>query len=238
MLSQKYNSVRYDYDTEFSCESSGCDSEGICRCGHITNTRVISVDVCRLTDEIYDQFVPQDLKSRKRDMKISQILYGGETVDKYCINRILSNNRAWDVNAWEVNVCGGYYGDEIDDVVIDSQILEKINSQCKVLFELKTISEKIKYVLNLEYGYILDELKDVDFEIVSIYKSDIIFKKLNQNHIYNCKSEDLEHYSEKNYTLPRGIIRGHQDDYKIIDGFHRIIATSDRSKFEVFKVKN
>jgi hypothetical protein len=48
--------------------------------------------------------------------------------------------------------------------------------------------------------------------------------------------EDLSHYSISNYDLPRGIVRGEIDNYKIIDGFHRIISSEDKKPFGVFRV--
>jgi len=101
---------------------------------------------------------------------------------------------------------------------------------------LQSLSDKLKFCLNLEYGHILPELKTVDFEIISIYKTDIDFKKLNQEHIESCKQEDLTHYSSHNYSLPRGIVKRKGDTYTIVDGYHRIIAT-DQKAFEVFLVR-
>ena len=237
MLKLDYTySTNYDYHTEHSCESSGCYDEGICRCGHIVDACVNSVDLSSLTQEIYSQFMPENGKTRKRESRISEILYGGEIVDKYCIYRILVINKVFDTGYWEVNICGGYYGQEIDDVTIDASLLFKINEQCEKLFQLETLSEKLRYVLELEYGFLLDDVKDCEFELISIYKNHIDFKKLNQNHINNVKMEDLDHYNPSKYELPRGIVRGDIDNYKIIDGFHRIIASGDKKPFGVFRV--
>jgi len=228
----------YDYNTEHFCDSSGCYDEGICRCGKIKDAYVDSINLSRLTEEIYSQFITGDKKTKRRDIRISEILYGGEIVDKYCIYRILAINKAYDASYWEVNICGGYYGQEIDDVTIDVYILNIINDQCVKLFQLETLSEKLRYVLELEYGFLLDDVKDCDFELISIYKNYIDFKKLNQNHITNVKMEDLSHYDSSNYELPRGIVRGEIDNYKIIDGFHRIIAADGNIPFNVFRIKN
>ena len=237
MLKLDYTySTDYNYHTEHSCESSGCYDEGICRCGQIEDTYVNSVNLSSLTREIYFQFIPENVKSRKRETRISEILYGGPIVDQYCIYRILVINKAFDTSYWEVNICGGYYGQEIDDVTIDASILFKINEQCEKLFQLETLSEKLRYVLELEYGFLLDDVKDCEFELISIYKNHIDFKKLNQNHINNVKMEDLSHYNISNYDLPRGIVRGEIDNYKVIDGFHRIIASDDKNSFVVFRV--
>jgi hypothetical protein len=243
MLKNDYYAPKYDYNTEYSCEQSGCHEEGICRCGRINDAHVESVDLSYLTIEIYDQLVPSNSKSKKRDSRISQLLYGGELVDKYCIYRILSINKVWNTDLWEVNTSGGYYGDEVDNVTLDISVLSKVSTQCSKVFELSTLRDKLLYVIELEYGYILEDLKDCDFEIISIYKSYIDFKKLNQNHIKNVKMEDLDHYSNNNYDLPRGIVRGDStgwvpmDNYKIVDGFHRIIAAHDKKPFQVFCVK-
>lgn len=237
MLKSNYTySVKYDYDTEFSCENSGCYEEGICRCSRIVNACVNSVDLSQLTEDIYSQFIPQDNKSKKRDKKISQILYGGEIIDKYCIYRILSINRVFLSDIWSISTVSGYYGDEIDSVNMDNNFLSKINLQCEILFEFETLSEKLKYVLELEYGYVLNDIKSSNFELISIYKNHIDFKKLNQNHIKNVKMEDLEHYSYTNYALPRGIVRGEIDNYQIVDGYHRIIASNEKIPFTVFRV--
>lgn len=242
MLKNNYYAPQYDYNTEYSCEESGCHEEGICRCGRIVDAHVESVDLTYLTTEIYDQLIPSDKKSKKRDTKLSELLYGGEIVDKYCIYRILSINKVWNTDLWEVNKSGGYYGDEIDSVTLDIVTLSKVSNQCSKIFEFTTLRDKLLYVIELEYGFILDELKDCDFELIKIYKNHIDFKKLNQNHIKNVKMEDLDHYSIDNYDLPRGIVRGDStgwvpmDNYKIVDGYHRIIAASDKKSFEVFRV--
>jgi hypothetical protein len=221
----------------YSCETSGCDEEGICRCGKIVDEHVMSVDLSLVTDEIYDQLFPRENQSDKRENILSEIFYGGEKVDKYCIYRILAINESYYPENWRVNISGGYYGDEIDGITMDLEMYKKINEQCQKLKELTTLKDKINYVIFLEYGHLLEDLKNVDYELVAIYKNHIDFKKLNQNHIKNVKMKDLDHYSYTNYILPRGIVRGDTDNYKIVDGYHRIIAIDSKIPFLVFRVK-
>ena len=153
MLKNNYYAPQYDYNTEYSCEESGCHEEGICRCGRIVDAHVERVDLTYLTTEIYDQLIPSDKKSKKRDTKLSELLYGGEIVDKYCIYRILSINKVWNTNLWEVNKSGGYYGDEIDSVTLDIVTLSKVSTQCSKIFEFTTLRDKLLYVIELEYGF-------------------------------------------------------------------------------------
>ena len=237
MLNNDFSSsVGYDYDREYFCESNGCDREGICRCSSINNITIDTINLSNLTDNIYYQLNGNPSKSQKRDLKISTILYGGEIVDKYCIYRLLVYYKVFDTESWSIDVVGGYYGEEIGDVSIDSPLFKRLQSSILELGGLQSLSDKLKFCLNLEYGHILPELETVDFEVISIYKTYIDFKKLNQEHIENCKQEDLTHYSSQNYSLPRGIVKRKGDTYTIVDGYHRIIAT-DQKAFEVFLVK-
>lgn len=237
MLKLEYtDSLLIHYKTENSCESSGCYDEGICRCGRIEDAYVHSVNLSQVTESIYSQFLSSDRKAREREIRIAEILYGGEIVDKYCIYRILVINKVFDTNYWKVNICGGYYGQEVEDGTISGALLFKINDQCQTMFRLETLSQKLRYVLELEYGFLLDDVKDCQFELISIYKSHIDFKKLNQNHIKNVKMEDLSYYDPSQYLLPRGIVRGEIDNYKIVDGFHRIISSIEKKPFGVFRV--
>jgi len=237
MLSNSFQySVVYNYDVEYSCHESGCDEEGICRCSRIYDARVTKVDIELLTNEIHNQLVDTTSLQGKRDIRLSEIFYGGPEVDKYCINRIITHYRLWNADNWEVKVSCGYYGDEIDDVILNDIIFEQVSKDCCDMIQLDTVGDKLRLVLTLEYGYLLDDIQVVDFDVIDITKDQIDFKKLNQNHIGNVQSEDLSFYKTDNYDLPRGIVRKSGDKYKIVDGFHRIIAI-DKKTFKVFCIK-
>lgn len=239
MLKNRFWSVDYEYDSCYNCEEYGCYSEGICRCRRITDARVHNLNIESITDEIYSSLVDTSSLSGKREQKLNQILYGGISVDKYCIARILSHYKLYDESNWKVEVCGDYYGDEIEGVSIYSTLFKKLESSLLSLMELNTLSDKIKFVLTLEYGYLLDDLKDCDFELITIDKDDIDLSSSNKIHIELVKKEmsvnGLSHY--KNISLPKGVVRKFNQKYKIVDGYHRIIA-NDLEEFEVFCVKN
>ncbi len=235
MLKLNYNCVDYDYNTSRDCETSGyCDS--ICRCSKIVDIKIESVNLSSLTEEIYSQLEPSSKKSKKRNLKLANLLYGGDTVDKYCINRILTAHKAWDENYWNVGVENGYYGEEIGEVTIDTGLIAKISNDVDAMYKLETLTDKIKYVVNLEYGYLNNTIANAEFELIAIFKNDIEFKKLNQNHINDIKSKDTSYYNDENYYYPKGIVKKSGNMYKIIDGFHRIL-TSESKKIEVFCIK-
>ena len=241
MLENRFNYViDYDYETEYSCEDSGCHSEGICRCGRIYNVEVTPVDIMKLTTHIYESLVDNS-KAGLRQQKLNQLFYGGKVVDEYCINRILSYHKLYESRNWNIEITGGYYGDEIGNVTMNDIIFKLINSECQKLMELEILSEKIKLVLSLEYGYLLPDLEGKNFEIINITKSDIDFQSLNQNHIRLVNEEKelngLSHYNSSSYSLPRGVVRKFGSQYKIVDGFHRMIGYDGAKSFSVFAIK-
>ena len=241
MLENRFNYViDYDYEQEYSCEDSGCDQEGICRCGRIYDVTINSVDITKLTDFIYESLIDNS-KAGKRQQKLNQLFYGGEVIDKYCINRIISHYKLYETRNWNVEIEGGYYGDETGDVTMSQIVFDLVHSECQKLMELETLSEKIKLVLSLEYGYLLPDLENKDFEIVNITKSDIDFKSLNQNHIRLVNEEKelngLSHYNSSSYHLPRGVVRRFGNQFKIVDGFHRMIGYDGAKSFSVFAIK-
>ena len=237
MLRNSYTySVEYDSDTTYSCEESGCYEEGICRCGQISNAAVTYVDILKLTVDIYDQLVDTSSTQGKRESRLAELFYGGPEVDRYCIHRILTRHKVWDTNNWTVGVSGGYYGDEIGDISLNDIVFKQVSKDCYDMLQFSSIGDKLRFVLSLEYGYLLGDIQQADFEIVEITKDDIDFNKLNQNHINNVRKENLSYYRLK-YDLPRGVVRKSGTKYKIIDGFHRIISAEDGKTFRVFTMK-
>lgn len=233
MLENHFNGiVSYDYDVEYSCEESGCCSEGICRCGRIYDEHIISPCVSELTNFFYSKMIDIS-KAGKRNNKINSIFYGGEEIDKYFINRILTKYKLYDPDVWSIDIVAGYYGDEIGDVRLNNTTFEIVVDACERVLNFDNLSDKVKFILTVEYGYLLNDLSKCDFESIEIDKSEIDFKDLNQNHIQNIeKSLPLIYYDENHYKLHRGVVRKSGDKYKIIDGYHRILSTN--AKFKVF----
>jgi hypothetical protein len=219
----KYLGIDYEYDTENSCSESGCDEERICRCGVILNAHIDRVDVCALANNIYD-FYFDGSKSQARDSSINSVLYGtGKAIDVYCIDRVLRCNKVWEDNRWNIEVEGGYYGQEIGQVTLDSAFANTIQNDIEKVISLRTIKEKINFLLELEYGYILPELEGCDYELSTVSLSDIVFGS--DGHYRKIQRECVDHYMGEGYSGIRGILKKDgADKYKIIDGYHRVYA--------------
>lgn len=221
--------VSYDYDTVYSCEESGCNEEGICRCGYITNTYLNNVDISAIATNIYSEIFDNSI-STKRQSAINSLWGISEEIEKYTIDRILRINKIWKPEFWEINVSSGYYGQEVDEIVIIEDFVQNLNTQLETSFTIDNLKDRIEYLLNLENGFILDSLKNADYVVSIIDINDIIFS--NPEHKKRILIEELEHYSDKNYTGIRGVVKKCGDKFNIIDGYHRLSKT-ENSKVKV-----
>lgn len=217
--------VSYDYDTIYSCEESGCNEEGICRCGHITNTYLNKVDVSAIVTNIYSEIFDNSI-STKRHNAINSLWGISEEIQKYTIDRILRVNKIWKPQFWDINVSGGYYGQEIDEVVLIEDVVLKINSQLERAFQIDNLTERVEYLLTLENGFILDDIKDKKYHISVIDIDDIIFS--NTEHQRKIIIEELEQYSDRNYSGIRGVVKKDGIKFKLIDGYHRLSKTENK----------
>lgn len=226
----QYNGVYVDYSYTYDCENYGCDEEGICRCGTINNEHIDSVDVSLIVKRIYDEFFEQG-KAANRNNTINEVLYGiGKDIDIYTIDRILRSYKIWENDNWNIEVDGGYYGQEAGNVTIKESIADKIDEELWTVFSLPSLKEKIEYLLNVEYGKVLPELSNCAYESIVIDKENVIFGV--EKHLNKVMKKDLDFYSDKNYSGIRGIVVKSGDKWRIVDGYHRIFTT----KFPRLKV--
>jgi len=226
----QYNGVYVDYSYTYDCENYGCDEEGICRCGSIKNECIESVDVSLIVKKIYDDFFEQG-KAANRNNAINEVLYGiGKDIDIYTIDRIIRSYKIWENDNWYIEVEGGYYGQEVNDVRIKESIADKIEEELLIVFSLPSLKEKIEYLLKVEYGKILPELSNCNYESIVIDKDDVVFGV--EKHLNKVMKKDLDFYSDKNYSGIRGIVVKSGDKWRIVDGYHRIFTT----KFPRLKV--
>lgn len=218
--------VEYNYDYLQTCETSGCLDEGICRCSTVENCVVTDVRFSKLVKSVYDLYFDNS-KSGKRTLKINYVL-GDITkdIELYTIDRILRINKVFSPDVWEIQVCNGYYGQEIGCVILNHNVSILIESQLSHAFNIINLTERIKYLLNLEYGKVLPELQNCKYLLTEIERDSIIFGS--KPHFDRVKEKKLMFYSDENYKLVRGIVIEKKDGYRLIDGYHRCFASENR----------
>jgi hypothetical protein len=163
---------------------------------------------------------------------------GGITkeINIYIIDRIVRHFKIYEEFNWEIEICGGYYGQEIGYITIKDDIAKKIEQHLDIAFYIDDLSGRIEYLLGLEYGNLLPELVGKNYEIISIDKRDLIFGS--EGHYEKVKNKKLDHYSDQNYDGIRGIViekeRKVGNQFRLIDGYHRCSATK-KDKVKVLK---
>ena len=210
-LDCKYCGAEYDYHEHTSCEESGCSEEGICRCGVIEDARVKSVDI---------PYVRRVLEEHRN---LSEL-------DRYCLERILAARKIWDPDLWEVNTCGGYYGEEIGSVVLSNTVAAACDNDLRAVLALATSREKVEYILNLEYGYLLPEVEGLEWTVETVDKKNISYQ---EGHYHRVDRTVVEMYKKATYDLPRGVCLRQGERFRLIDGYHRVAAGEGKFKMVV-----
>lgn len=220
-----YDEVSTDlvYNRKFECEKYNCEDD-ICRCSKIVNERLNKLNIVEITNSIYNLYFDKS-EETKRDLKLNKLLNNiDKEIDLYTIDRILRINKAYNVENWRILKEEGYYGQEIESVKIENKLALKLDSLVKESLNIDNIKQRVEYLINLEYGYILDSLVDKNYKVKEIDKSKLIFS--NESHYKNVSSKKLDYYSDSNYKNIRGIALEYGDKFKLIDGYHRSFSSN------------
>ena len=169
-----------------------------------------------------------EVESVDRYMAEYFFLKDDTVAEKYCIDRILHYSGFYNPDNYDVHVEMGYYGEEIEKVVLlnDNIIITPIEEMLK----LKDCTEKIKYVLTGEYGYLLGSLKELTFKLKTIKYSDIHIP--NDDYCRRIDQDIVKKYAE--HALPIGIVRFDGEKHILVDGYHRFAAMKNKEEVEVF----
>lgn len=200
--------VDYDYDTYTRCDS-GCDP--YCRCGVIQNTRINSVDASGMADT-----VQRHQKGHKKHAK--------DPIWLYALERVCSIYKPED---FEVNVCGGYYGEEVNNVTLEDE------SVIHEFLLLKTSTEWIEFALQQEYGHVLPALANKQWKISKVDISSIHipndYRKLDKKSVKQYESE-----LKNNVDFLTVFV---DENSKLIDGYHRYQASLNKKKRKIYVIQ-
>lgn len=217
-MSFSYSGVEINYHEENSCHESGCDEEGICRCGHIEDVEIASVDKQRVINAILDYSSVKD------------------PFQLYCLSRMLTYSALGEASDFEVKVEGGYYGDEIGDIHLTKAAKALINSLVIELNSCKAMKEMVELILVQEYGHLLPRLKNLTWTIVKVKANSVVIP----NKVYHSKldktaiTEYAKWFKEspaKFKKVPRCLCTKEGSKFKLVDGYHKFTASRENELF-------
>lgn len=207
-----------DYNTFLPCEryGEGCTCDGYSRCGQIENACVEKVDVVDVARSIVG------------DASNEMFLYAAD--------RLVRIYELYDTDAWHVNVCSGYYGEEIDYIEIESHdTYSSLMEDLTWLVNMST-SQFVEYLLKKEYGFLLDRVQNLEWKIIEVAAADLIVPN---THYAGKVRGNTKIY--ENHTLPIGVYVECDGKYSLVDGYHRyveIVVQQNQKKVRIIAGKS
>jgi hypothetical protein len=206
--------LQYDVDYDYERSACICNAyarDDYCRCTTIGRAWIESIDTERVIDTLYNKYCGKPSK-----------------INEYCFDRICVALKIYDKENYEIETCGGYYGEEIEGVFFEKE--EEIVSAYNELLKLESDIEKIKYCLKLEYQYLIERVANkTSAHIEEIYTKDIVLPQT--EYFVRLSKEVIEEY--KNRKLPVAVCIKDGDKYVLIDGYHRFAANKDWNAVEI-----
>ena len=206
----KNTNLEYCVDYDYERSSCSCDAD-YCRCTTIDHAWVSKVDVCLAIKELYRKYSKTN-----------------SYIDEYCFDRICYAFKIYDKDLYEVDIGAGYYGEEVYGVHFKNE--DKIIDTYDKLLELNTNIDKIKYCLELEYGYLIERVKSTTTATIADVLSDSIKTPQTEYYIKVDKNV-IEEY--KNRDLPVAVCIRDGNYYRLIDGYHRYVANKERDNVSI-----
>ena len=214
LLSQ-YN-VDSDIDGYNSgCVGCGCNDDGsplesgehgwdYCRCFTIESVTINSVSHDGIVDSVCQEF-----GVKKKD-----------SLAPYGISRIINSYGMFDAANYEVEWSGNYYGEEVDGIRFIGKISE-VDASIRVFLAMTTLQAQVEFLLEAEYGHVLDHLKDRKWELASVSKKSLVLGAM--QHASNLNDSIVESYEGWDCLIHAICIKD-GDRYRVIDGYHRCTA--------------
>lgn len=201
----QYN-VEYDYERS-ACTCDAYERLDYCRCTTIERAWVESINVKLIINELYKKYCKEPSE-----------------INEYCFDRICVAMKIYDKDYYEVETCGGYYGEEINGVYFENE--EELVNAYNELLKLDSDIEKIKYVLELEYGYLIDKVKNTTSAYILNVNTGLI-KLPQQEYFMRLSKEVLEDYRDR--KLPVAVCIDEKTKFSLVDGYHRFVANKDKT---------
>lgn len=211
-LTPKFERTNLQYEVDYDYERSQCtcnayEDGDYCRCTTIERAWVESVNVKEVIDKLYNKYSREDSE-----------------INKYCFDRICSVFKIYDKDYYEVESTWGYYGEEIEGVYFENE--KKVAETFNEVLGFDSDIDKIKFVLELEYGYLIDKVSKATVAyILPVPTRHITLPQ--QEYFVKLDREVIEDY--KNIKLPIAVCVECGGYYKLVDGYHRFVANKDRA---------
>ena len=101
------------------------------------------------------------------------------------------------------------------------------------MLKLNSDIDKIKYILKLEYGYVIDSITNCHNVIVTSCSPKSVISP-QREYCHRLEKEVVESY--RDYKIPCAVCKKSGDKYLIIDGYHRVAANKNKDNIEIIVI--
>ncbi len=210
--------MEYDYESERDCEEYGCD--GICRCSTLY-VKINEVNIYGVAIHIASCLGIVEFKSVKGNYKDVLMDKINGIMKLYSIDRLIRIANMYEKDSYEVNISKGYYGEELDSITCFCTPVADIMAAV-----VMPINKLIPFLLEKEYGYLLEDLKDKVWEIKEIPVENIVIG--NNDHYIKLDEDTLNSYKNNplwdDFKIPHCVCVQKKDRIRLIDGYHRLAS--------------
>ena len=233
ILKYDFISIQYSTSSPFiRLETGGtcncnqlCNVEGVCRGFEITSVDIERIELDRMACFIWERWNNVNSNNWIRSEKLKLFLDGyDQKTDVYCIENILKKAELFNVDSWKYKHRQGYYGQEIEYFTINEEKRSVILHMINDVIKIDSLEGKVKFLLNLEYGYVLDYLRDCKWNIELVDRESIYFPQV--NHYKKAKKGKI--YKNRKSDSIMGICLKENGVYKVVDGYNRISQTKHK----------
>lgn len=211
----RYYGIDVAYSHITNCQN-GCDP--YCRCSRIIGQQVDKINIHEVVEKLTHEF----FHDNKIDIYQKSKTNVADAIG-YFINRVASIRKLYSSNAYRVDVCDGYYGQEIKGAYLETN--DNLNKDFQFLLaNYSDLTSLVKYLLNEEYTFLPDQYKMLNFETQTVSKDDLPKPKF-------MKKQECT----LNLSLPIGVYSRLGNGYQLIDGNHRLAAAL-KSNEDLFKI--
>lgn len=203
------NNVKFTYLVECEAHGSGgslsfdCSCPDYCRCYRISDVTIESVSVSGVMDAVCKEFR----------------LTTGNHLGRYGVFRVLSAHGVFDCSNYEGLWGAGYYGEEVQGGRFTGRVAD-IDAALNRFLGLRTLKAKVEHLLVLEYGHLLESLKDRKWREALVEKGSLVLG--NTDHYHKLDRNAVERYAD--WDLLHAVCVKDGDRYRVIDGYHRSAA--------------
>lgn len=148
----KTNFVRYidcDITSRQTCLDGDDPCVSMCSCSVITSC--VIEDTSRVGPSSLNLRLSEDDIKSKKSFSLSAI-------ENYCVQRLMVAHGCYNVDGYDIQIGRDYYGETVTSITLKAEA--ELEADVAALLALPTDHAKVMHVLNLEYGYIADSIRN------------------------------------------------------------------------------